>query len=844
MATVIYYPGGPQDESETYDVPHLAYWVVNHAPRTDQLFICQGEISAENTVRPDSITDEILADPDVVFHISPIAFGPETWIPIIVSVVIGVASAFLFTPPDVPDVTNSNKSSSNAFQARTNEPRVNQRLPDIFGTEVKAYPDLWSTYSKFDRNKEFEISYMCLSVGDVDVDQATILDGDTLLADIDGTSAGFYAPFTSPNNGLPYLQIGDPINETLYAVRRSNEVDGATLISPNNNSISGVFTATDTGVVTVLDGSVDFTSFYEVGDNATLTDFYSFEFVPDSSPGADDYYYIRHDVSGAYEVLSVSQDVMTLDISGNTTPWSFFDGNEVRDFAYESLNKWRFTFGSPYLTRVNWDPSVSPDNDPLIGPFDCSDSDQIWLNFVAQQGIYKKKSSPVFFTIQFRVTITDLDSVATTEHIVEMTSNQEDAVQSTFEFAVPYMNATVTVERITPTDYDFDGNVVDEVKWRDLYLVNNVTQSDFGNVTTIQTKTRATDAALRQKDRKLSCRCTRYMTRPDGAYVASDEFADVVYALHTDPFIGRRSKESIDYVGLYALQEQMVAYYGRGRDPIRVGFTFDDDTYRYEDHLMLICDAVNVKPYQIGSTIKFHFEGPQSFSVQQFGHRSKVPGAEERRTRSLHPPEDFDGVELTYKDETTGDFETIYVPADKSATNPEVLEYKGCFIARNAQVRADRMRNKQIHQRISHEFSALDKARLLAQGQRIDVIDNTRYAPNSGYIDTVVGLTYYLSQPTNLAAGSTASIVLTKRDGSLEGIPVTIIDEESVLLDYAPSESPYVGYLADRTEYSLATDDVRSSLAMLVKTIEPRDTDDVKVTCINYSDNYYDGDLD
>ena len=154
------------------------------------------------------------------------------------------------------------------------------------------------------------------------------------------------------------------------------------------------------------------------------------------------------------------------------------------------------------------------------------------------------------------------------------------------------------------------------------------------------------------------------------------------------------------------------------------------------------------------------------------------------------------------------------------------------------------MRNQQIYQRVSHEFTALDKARLLAQGQRVDVIDNTRFRSVDGYVDSVDGLRYFLSQPHQIT-GDNWSIVLTKRDGSLEGIPVTADPEtdEAVILAYPPSESPYVGYLADKTEYSLSTDDERSKMAMLVRTIEPRDTDDVRVTCVNYDERYYKDDL-
>ena len=847
MAKIIYYPNGLQDESIISEYETLAHWVVKEASRHDELHLWIGEISKETHVN--IITDTILLDPDAVYHISPSPMGVELLVSVIISVVIGVAAALIFTPNvDVPEAANSNQTSSNALQGRGNQPRLNKRLPSIRGKEPKAYPDLWMSYNKFSGNKEYEISYMCASDGLIKPEEDTIVDGETLLRDIRGQSAEFYGPNTSPMSGhAPFLRIGDIINEPLVSVRTSNEVDGAELRAPNDGLIiSTGYKGNSSGVITATD-DIDFSSLYVAGDKVILNDFFSFQFVPPVDPG-DEKYYVRHNVSGTYEINNVTSTTLALSLTSAPNGWQYVTSTDFRHNAWQKTdgsNNWLFeppTQEKHDYYLVEWSPSTNTTTDLAVGPFDCSDSEFTWLNFVAQNGLYKKASDVHYFTLQFRVTFTNKDSGTTQLHTLSMTSNREDSVQQTFEFDTPYPNCTITIQRLTNTDKDFNGTVIDTVKWRDLYLADPITKTEFGNVTTILSKTRATDAALRVKERKLSFAATRQMTRPNGVKTYSDEFADVIFDLHTDPFIGRATAATINHVELYSLQERIVAYYDRGRDPIRVGYTFDDDKYRYEDHLRLICDAVNVTPYMIGNVLNFFFESPQNVSVQQFGHRSKDPNGTETRSRMLYPREDYDGVELTYKDETTGDFEVIYVPADQSASNPEVVEYKGCYVKRNAQVRADRIRNKQTYQRVTHEFVSLDKARLLAQGQRVDVIDNTRYAPNNGYIDTVEGLVYYLSQDIDLPIGTQASIVLTKRDGSLEGVPCVVTDNESVTLQHPPSESPYTGHYADPTEYSLGTDDARSKLAMLVTEMVPNGTDNVSVTCINYDERYYSND--
>lgn len=840
MATVIFYEKGFQDEAVKTECSCLAQWVVEHGSKHDIIHVWKGEISESTALLDSDFTDEVLSDPFGVYHVSLVPQGAGIWIPVIISTVIGVAAAIFLTPDvPVPDPTNQNLSSNNALQQRSNKPRKDKRIPSIRGKEPKAYPDLWMQYTKFYRNEEFEVAYMCLSDGYVIPDEDTIRDGDTLLDDIPGESAEFYAPNTSPMSGdEPFLRIGSVINEPLAAVRQSNEVTGQTLKAPNEGKVTATYSGTTAGVISVPIDDADFTATYEHGDNVILENFYSFELVAD--PAGD--YYKRYNLSGTYPIDGITENELTLDIAG-VDGWQFVTGADFRTEAWQkgSDNNWVFA-PSPLYSQREWAVATQPEGQNIVGPFVCSDSKQVWLNLVAQQGLYKKGKKTSYIKVDFTVTFREIGGTGVTPYPITMEPNEKDAVQTTFEFDVPYQKCTVEVLRTTNTDLSFDGSVLDEVKWRDLYLVNDITKTTFGNVTTVLTKVRAVDTALRRKESLVSCAATRQITRPDGTVVVSDEFADVVFDLHTDPTVGRQTAATINHEDLYALQERIVQYWGRGRDVIRVGFTFDDDTYRYADHLKLICNAVNVRPYMVGNVINFFFEGPQEYDTQQYGHRSKDPNATETRTRTMRPRDNFDGVEVTYKNEETGDFETIYIPEDQSATNPDVYEFKGTFVYENALARAYRDFNKLKYQRVTHEFTALDKARFLIQGQRIAVVDNTRYQPNNGYIDTVEGLTYYLSQPTDLTIGTQASIVLSKRDGSLEGVPCTVLSDEKVQLSYPPAEPPYTGYMEDPTEYSLSIDSEAGTMSMLVTEMVPEDIDRVKVIAINYDPRYYQND--
>ena len=121
--------------------------------------------------------------------------------------------------PDLPNAgqNRTQQSANNALAGRTNEPRVLQRIEDIYGT-VRSYPSLLQpVYSKYINNTQYEYSYMCIGRGWYYIDD--VKDGETLLSEITGTKAEFYNPFTSPNSGSPFFNNWGAIGEPVLTVK-------------------------------------------------------------------------------------------------------------------------------------------------------------------------------------------------------------------------------------------------------------------------------------------------------------------------------------------------------------------------------------------------------------------------------------------------------------------------------------------------------------------------------------------------------------------------------------------------------------------------------------------------
>lgn len=80
---------------------------------------------------------------------------------------------FLKPSPSIPNTQQT--SPNNSLTERSNQVRINQRIPDIFG-EVQSIPDMIMVpYRIFVDNRELEIAYMCVGRGDYTVGSVGLL---------------------------------------------------------------------------------------------------------------------------------------------------------------------------------------------------------------------------------------------------------------------------------------------------------------------------------------------------------------------------------------------------------------------------------------------------------------------------------------------------------------------------------------------------------------------------------------------------------------------------------------------------------------------------------------------
>ncbi len=271
MTTVHLYRA-PDGKRETYQVADLhAFLRAELGPKLPAG--CRiADMATMRSVRPVKPEDiaELRGLPGP-FVVEAYPLGP-TFLPALAVALVTTTASMILTsilaqePPNQTARNVQKESPNNGLSERTNQVRVNGRVPDIYG-QVRSTPDLLAQpYMVFENHVEKEVAFMCVGRGAHQVHD--VRDDTTLIAEIPGASVEVYAPFTSPNSGhAPQLRIGNPINLLVTTAKRANSVNGQTLQPEDYGSVirrGMVFRSPNE--IASQDGDLDFSELFIPGD--------------------------------------------------------------------------------------------------------------------------------------------------------------------------------------------------------------------------------------------------------------------------------------------------------------------------------------------------------------------------------------------------------------------------------------------------------------------------------------------------------------------------------------------------------------------------------------------------
>lgn len=820
------------DTSSEYDLKAINHngnavdWMLKNIEAGENFAVYEKELSKEHDISRDY--ERIYSADEVSIFLLP-ASGIE--IAYVVAAVLAVAVVALAVKPvALQNLNRTQQSPNNSLSDRNNVPRPNQRIVDVCG-EVKSIPDVLSReYIRYTENIEERVGYYCVAREELSIKD--IKDGDTLMSDIEGSSAGVYGPDKSPNNSAPDIQIGDLINEDVYSVTQSPDATGQSLRASNESSLllDGVFSVESVGAINDVNEEIDFTESFEPGDFVDLLNVY----ITINDGGAND---------GTYQIGADTGEVLTVEPHRMTFNIVFDDS-------------WAIIGASPVNIDNNEDPRIEEIIDTTIGPFKMTSFkvDRLLVNVNALNGIYKenasgKKETTVFYYVRYQK-LDDNGSPIGTETTILTSLSGKDSIEKGQTTEIDLGAATFvqwSVERLTRIDYDYQGTIVDEIKLHSVFGLAKVGKEHFGNVTTIQTKRSSGFLSVATKTPELNCIATELVNKYQGNGVFAPTKTENTQAMQSlirlalDPFIGRRGEQELDLDLLISLQEECETYF----DDIVAGqfnYSFDSTSLSAQETFLAVGKAAFITLWREGRVLKGWFESPQSIPTMVFTHRSKQPNAE-TWNRKRNTSDSKDSIEFVYTDDTQYTKETLFFPEDGSGKNPERVELTGIKGEQQAFWHMMRLFNKSQYQEITVDFGATAEGRFVKPNALISVVKGARVYTYDGYIVAVDGLLLTLSQDVVFTDNDSHSIILKNRDGSTESLLVFETEYKNVVkLIEAPAQSAYTGNDALKTEFSFGNEARLTGQLMLPQEISPSDRSYVKIKAINYSPLYYTSD--
>ena len=827
MAIILHYTrnaNGVFDRTKHVGMP--MEFVVNHIPDGVPVRVYLGEIGDDTDITDDF---DALKDEDAVYHIVEGAGGGALVVGALVALVVVAATVLLTKKPSlaVTATNNQAKSANNSLTDRSNKPRPYERSYDICGTVQTIPNDLMQTYKAFNSTGALlEYSYYDAGRGHLHIEADGVTEGDTLISDITGSSVAVYTPYTSPNNTTtPQLQIGDIIDQKLYVTYSNDDVDGIVLKAPNdigaNPSADGTAKRiSNTGYIYDPSGDSAFSEFLSVGDVAVLSNFD----VADVT-----------NLNGSFEVLYV-------------------DDFEVR-LAVNGASNWAaLTSGQTYTLTERSDTFIGPSNTYDVSLTDWyymvrGEVDRVLANVAGQNGLYKYDGgyNRTSVTVELQYQMIDsqrnpLGDIYTVQATI--TGNNTDYVGTSIYGQLPTASRfRARMRRVTNFDKDYDGTVSDEITFINLYGQSLDTTPHYGNRTTVHCARKQTPRAASINNPELRMiateMCHKYLGNGvfDTVMTPNTQAVQSLIRLARDPAVGNLELTTANMDKLLSVQEEIESYFGSELAG-QFCYTFDDYDTTMQDIVQTIAEAVFCTAYRKGADIMLRFDRPVAGPEMVFTHRSKTTGTE-KWTRTFNDSTTYDSLSFSYIDPDTNVQETIYIPEELGA-NTEEYESKGVRNYQQAYWLAWRRYQRNTLSKVVVEFEATEEGALATPGGVISVVKGSRIAPQDGYVVAVNGLTLTLSQPVTFTPGDDHSIILKKRDGSVQSISVIkgSHDREVVMLS-APEEAIYTGNSALKTEFSFGNEARHNAQKIVVSSIDPGDDRTVKITGYNYDDGFY-----
>lgn len=474
-----------------------------------------------------------------------------------------------------------------------------------------------------------------------------------------------------------------------------------------------------------------------------------------------------------------------------------------------------------------------------IGPFVLNPTesviDRIEIDVACQRGLYYANDSGGLNTksVQWRIDARKIDDEDNAQGdwftlgTETISANTVNGIYRTYSYSVAKGRYEVQATRLD--DKDTSSRAGHELRWVSAkgFIVST---PDYGNVTLLAIKMKATNNLSQRSSRMVNCIVTRKLPTwsPAGDWTGTVPTRSIAWALADilkADYGARLSDKSIDLNTLYQLDQTWAS---RG-DTFNA--VFDSKLTVYEA-LSRTCKVGRAVPFIQGGIVRFVRDEPKSIPVALFGPRNIVKNS--LSIQYIMPSEDTaDSVCVQYfSDRTWKTSEVTGTFAESASDKTATVELFGCTDKGQALREAVYMALANRYRRRIVTFSTELEGLIPSYGDLISITHDMPHWGNGGEVMSVNDTTLTLSEPVEFTEGQTHYLALRTRTGELSGpyrVKAGSLPTEVILLDM-PDIPIDTGTDAERTHFAFGTQNKWGTLAR-VTGIKPR-SDKVEITAV------------
>lgn len=474
----------------------------------------------------------------------------------------------------------------------------------------------------------------------------------------------------------------------------------------------------------------------------------------------------------------------------------------------------------------------------IIGPFVLNPAEtkvnQIGIDIAFQRGLYYANDSGSMSnkTINWKIEaclINDDDEEIGDWFVLgneTLTSNSHNAIFKTYNYSIVEGRYLIRATRLDVKDTSSRAGHEIRLASAKGFVVSDF---DYGNVTMLAMKMKATDNLSQRSSRMVNCIVTRKLpiwtgsewTEPQSTRSIAWALADVLKAKY-----GAKLDDS--RIDLNALSQLNQVWEQRGDN---FNAIFDSKLTVYEA-LSRIAKCGRAVAFLQGGIVRFVRDEPKTIPMALFSPRNIVKDS--LSIQYLMPSEDTaDSVTIEYFSEKTWKSnEVTGILPDSTSEKPATVELFGCTNKAQALREAEYMAAANRYRRRIVTFSTELEGLIPTYGDLIAITHDMAKWGQGGEIVSINENILGLSEPVSFTSEQAYYIALRKGNGSLSGpyrVEVGSLSDEVVLLE-TPDFEIYTGTARERTHFAFGSMDKWAAKARIIG-VKPR-TETVEITAV------------